>query len=123
MQLYNSLTHKKEEFYTKSRIFDHIIKHLISRKCVDGKYRDFHKHFYKEIIVYRNALAHQYSDENRLYLRDEERYIDIDQELFDQIRESIAKYIEIFKELDQNNTDMFISQPTKEMQEQDLALV
>lgn len=114
---------EKEEFFTKSRIFDHIIKHLIPRKCVDAKYRDFHRNFYKEIIVYRNALAHQYSDENRLYIRDDDRYIDIDQKLFDQIRESIAKYIEIFRELNQNNTDVFISQLTKEMQERDLALV
>lgn len=114
---------EKEDFFTKSRIFDHIINHLIPKKFVDDKYRDFHKHFYKEIIVYRNALAHQYSDENRLYLRDEKRYIDINQALFDQVRESISKYIEIFKELDQNNTEMFISQLTKELQEQALSAV
>ena len=108
---------EKEELYSKSRIFDHIIQYLIPKKCIDAKYREFHKHFYKEIIIYRNALAHQYSDDKQLYLREEERFIDINQKLFDEIRESIAKYIEMFKEFDQINTDMFMAQLTKEMQE------
>lgn len=114
---------EKEEFCTKSRIFNHIIDYLISRKLIDEKYKDFHKQFYEEIIIYRNALAHQYSDENQLYIREKKQYIDINQKLFDQIRESIAKYIELFKELKQNDIDGFISQLTKGFNKAELAPV
>lgn len=114
---------EKEEFCTKSRIFNHIIDYLIPKKCIDEKYKNFHKQFYEEIIIYRNALAHQYSDENRLYIREKEEYIDINQKLFDQIRESIAKYIELFKELKRNDIDGFISQLTRDFHKKELAPV
>ena len=74
-------------------------------------------------VMYRNALAHQYSDDKRLYLREEKHFVDINQKLFDEIRESIAKYIEMFEDLDQNNTDMFAAKMTEEMQERELALL
>lgn len=86
----------KEDLYNKSRILDCILSHLISEKRIDDNYKDFHKHFYNKIIIYRNALAHQDSDDKKLYIKDFERYIDVNQDLFYSIKDSIIEYITIF---------------------------
>lgn len=104
----------KEDLYNKSRILDFILSYLIKENLIDSKYKDFHKNFYNKIIVYRNALAHQNSNENSLYIRDFEQYVDINQDLFYTIKDNIIDYISTFfsineyikqKAEESNNTD------------------
>jgi len=86
----------KEDLYTKSRILDCILSYLVANELIGADYKDFHKNFYNKIIVYRNALAHQNSDEKKLYIKDIDQYIDVNQELFYRIKDSIIEYITIF---------------------------
>ena len=57
-----------EDLYNKSRILDCILKHLVKKKILDDTYKSFHKNFYSDIIIYRNALAHQNSTDKKLYI-------------------------------------------------------
>jgi len=93
----------KFELFDKSRIFNCILKCLIANQVISDKvdYRNFHKNFYEEIIVYRNALAHQNSDEKQLYIRQKDAYVAINDVLFSTIKKSIIKYKELLEELDQ----------------------
>lgn len=85
----------------KSRILNHLLCVITKERNIeDERFKDFHKTFYKEIIVYRNSLAHEKSNENTLYLRDGDTYISINDELFSQIKKSIKKYLDIFEAIE-----------------------
>ncbi len=88
-----------EDLYNKSRILDCILKHLVKKKILDDTYKSFHKNFYSDIIIYRNALAHQNSTDKKLYIREKEEFVEVDQSMFNQIKDSIKEYIDLFDSL------------------------
>lgn len=90
---------EKMEFYSKSRILNKIIAWLIKNRNILDEWIDFHKNFNAEIIIYRDSLAHEKSDEHRLYIRSTKQFIDINEKLFNQIRMNIAKYRQFFNDL------------------------
>ena len=89
----------KFEFYSKSRILNKIIVRLIEKRYVLDAWSNFHRDFNTEIITYRDSLAHEKSDDQRLYIRGEKKFIEINEELFNQIRRDIAKYRQFFESL------------------------
>ncbi len=83
------------ELYTKSRILDNLLKNLEhAKEFIYSK--DFHKKFNEELIIYRNALAHEQSTDKKLYIQARKKFIDINEELFKQIRTSINSFIDFF---------------------------
>lgn len=85
------------ELYTKSRILDNLLKNLKLAKELTYS-RDFHKRFNEELIIYRNALAHEQSTDKRLYIQAQQKFININEDLFKQIRTSINSFIDFFDE-------------------------
>lgn len=63
-------------------------------------HRKFHTHFNSEIIVYRNALAHEKSDNDKLFIQAKKEFIVIDDKFFSNIKRSIKKFTEIFNFLE-----------------------
>ena len=89
----------KFEFYSKSRILNRIIAWLVEKQYISDEWIYFHKNFNSEIITYRDSLAHEKSDNQRLYIRGANKFIDINEELFNQIRIDINKYRQLFESL------------------------
>lgn len=88
--------------YQKSRILNCVLKAMVRSGKLNTKYKDFHKNFNEEIIIYRNALAHQKSTNKKLYIQAKDNFIDIDDIFYKQIRTSIIKYKELLDELFNN---------------------
>lgn len=93
---------EKYEPSDRSRILGFILKELIKKGIIkeEDSYKNFHKNFNSDIIIYRNALAHQKSDENKLYIQATKQFIEINDSLFSRIKGSIVEYIEFFKYLE-----------------------
>lgn len=101
MEVADLLSLNHYELFDKSRILNHLLCVITKERSIeDERFKDFHNTFYKEIIVYRNALAHEKSNENTLYLQARNTYISINDELFSQIKKSIKKYTDIFKAIE-----------------------
>ena len=80
--------------YSKCRILGYILK---SRD--PEKYKNFVKDYNNEVIKYRNAFAHEKSDGNRIFIRGTKTYENIDDALFNKIRQIIIKYEKFFKDI------------------------
>ena len=78
----------------KCRILANLLK-----KINKPKYKDFFKEYDNEIIQYRNAFAHEQSDENRIYIKQLKAYENVDEKLFLKIRASISKYMGLLNEI------------------------
>lgn len=73
----------------------------ICKNLLDSK-ENFYQNYEKEIIKYRNALAHakKTETENDIYIgKHNGRNIEFNKELCDQIRKNLIKYRNMFKEL------------------------
>lgn len=86
-------------FYQKSRILNHILKTMIRNGIIDARYNNFHNNFNNDVIIYRNALAHQKSNDRKLYIQAKDSFIDINEAFYKQIRISIIQYKELLDEL------------------------
>lgn len=88
------LASQEFDMATKCRILSNILQEIDS-----SKYPNFYKMYDEEIIIYRNAFAHEKSDENRIYIKRIDTFETIDDTLFKKIRGYLTKYNKIFKEL------------------------
>ena len=78
------------------------MKELIKKRIIkeEDTYKSFHKHFNSDIIIYRNALAHQKSDEKKLYIQASKQFVEINDKFFSEIKNNIARYISVFENLE-----------------------
>lgn len=92
----------KFSLFEKSRIFSYLLNQLIEDGIIEDAeiHRKFHTHFNSEIIVYRNALAHEKSDNDKLFIQAKKEFIVIDDKFFSNIKRSIKKFTEIFNFLE-----------------------
>ena len=82
---------EKFDAETKCRILYKILKKINS-----SSYNSFFEEYKSEIICYRNAFAHQFSDANQIYLKPTGTYEVISDELFEKIRGYLKKYSSLF---------------------------
>ncbi len=82
---------------SKSRILNKIIEILVSKENITNKFSSgFYNEFFDKIIIFRNALAHEESDERQLYLKSKNQHITIDNNLFIDMRNNIIMFEEYF---------------------------
>lgn len=88
--------------FERSRILNYLLKQLIDDGIIkdDENFKKFHAHYNDEIIVYRNAFAHEKSNDNKLFIQAKKEYIDIDDDFFSNIKRSIKKFIDLFNFLE-----------------------
>lgn len=88
----------KYSLFEKSRIFNYLLNQLVKEGIIDGTeiHRNFHTHFNNEIIAYRNALAHEKSDSDKLFIQAKKEFIVIDDNFFSNIKRNIKKFMAIF---------------------------